>query len=176
MTEAYRRLAKRFHPDRAGSRGAQRMAEINAAYDRLRDEVAEPVPVVSRAVRRGGWLAEEVREALGPELLGVLVEGEPIEMVVRTSTWSSPDTLLAVSDRRLLWLLDDAVSHRVRYVDYSSVAAVDHRLAWPRKRTATLRLDLLNGRRVSFADLRPETAAAITLHVRERLRPRTARR
>jgi hypothetical protein len=176
VTEAYRRLAKRFHPDRAGTRGARRMAEINAAYDRLRDEVAEPDPVVARAVRWGGWLADEVRVALGPELLRLLVEGEPIEMVVRTSTWSSPDTLLAVSDRRLLWLLDDAVSHRVRYVDYSSVAAVDHRLAWPRKRTATLRLDLLNGRRVSFADLRPETAAAIALHVHERIRPGTARR
>jgi hypothetical protein len=152
------------------------MAAINAAYDRLRDEVSEPEPVVSRAARRGAWLLDSVREALGPELLRVLVEGEPIEMVVRASTWSSPDTLLAVSDRRLLWLLDDAVSHRVRYVDYASVAAVDHRLAWPRKRTATLRLDLLNGRRVSFADLRPETATAIALHVRERIRPGTARR
>jgi hypothetical protein len=152
------------------------MAEINAAYDRLRDEVAEPEPVVARAAVWGGWLDEGVRDSLGPELLRLLVDGEPIEMVVSTSTWSSPDTLLAVSDRRLLWLLDDAVSHRVRYVDYSSVAAVDYRLAWPRKRTATLRLDLLNGRRVSFADLRPETAAAITLHVRERIGPGTARR
>jgi hypothetical protein len=152
------------------------MAAINAAYDRLRDEVSEPEPVVARAAPWGAWLPGAVREALGPELLRLLVDGEPIEMVVRASTWSSPDTLLAVSDRRLLWLLDDAVSHRVRYVDFASVAAVDHRLAWPRKRTATLRLDLLNGRRVSFADLRPETATAIALHVRERIRPGTARR
>jgi hypothetical protein len=176
VTQAYRRLAKRFHPDRAGTRDARRMAEINAAYDRLRDEIAEPEPVVARAVRWGSWLDADVRASLGPELLRVLAEGEAIETVVRTSTWSSPDTLLAVSDRRLLWLLDDAVSHRVRYIDYSSVAAVDYRLAWPRKRTATLRLDLLNGRRVSFADLRPETATAIALHVRERIRPGTARR
>ena len=138
---AYRRLAKRFHPDRAGERGARRMAEINAAYDQLRD---------------------------------VHAPAEPVELVVGASTWASPHTLLAVSDRRLLWLLDDAVSHRVRYVDFSSIDAVDHRLAWPRKRTAALRVDLHNGRRLTFADLRPETAAAIALHIRERIRPRTA--
>jgi hypothetical protein len=49
-------------------------------------------------------------------------------------------------------------------------------LAWPRKRTAALRVDLHNGRRLTFADLRPETAAAIALHIRERIRPRTAPR
>jgi DnaJ domain len=176
VAAAYRRLAKRHHPDRAGERGARRMAEINAAYDLLRD-VQAPEPIVARAgARRGAWLAEEVRERLGPELLRVVAEGEPIEFVVHASTWASPHTLLAVSDHRLLWLLDDAVSHRVRYVDFAAVDGVDHRLAWPRKRTATLRVDLRNGRRLSFAELRPETAAAIALHVRERIRPRTARR
>jgi DnaJ domain len=178
VAAAYRRLAKRFHPDRAGERGARRMAEINAAYDQLRDVQAPSEPFVARtgAPPRGAWLDEEVRERLGPELLRVLAVGEAVDMVVSASTWASPHTLLAVSDRRLLWLLDDAVSHRVRYVDYSAVAAVDHRLAWPRKRTATLRVDLHNGRRLTFAELRPETAAAIALHVRERIRPRTARR
>src|SRR5215212_9177341 len=174
VAAAYRQLAKRFHPDRAGERGARRMAEINAAYDRLRDVQTPPSePFVAR---RGAWLGEEVRERLGPELLRVLAVGEAVDLVVSASTWASPHTLLAVSDRRLLWLLDDAVSHRVRYVGYSAVAAVDHRLAWPRKRTATLRVDLHNGRRLTFAELRPETAAAIALHVRERIRPRTARR
>jgi hypothetical protein len=179
VAAAYRRLAKRFHPDRAGERGGRRMAEINAAYDRLRDVQAPPSgPFVARAGAppRGAWLGEEVRERLGPELLRVLAVGEAVDMVVSASTWASPHTLLVVSDRRLLWLLDDAVSHRVRYVGYSAVAAVDHRLAWPRKRTATLRVDLHNGRRLTFAELRPETAAAIALHVRERIRPRTAPR
>jgi hypothetical protein len=177
VAAAYRRLAKRFHPDRAGEGGARRMAEINAAYDQLRDVQAPAEPTVTPSVRaRGAWLSEEVRERLGPELLRILFAGEPIDFVVATSTWASPHTLLAVSDRRLLWLLDDAVSHRVRYVDFGSIDAVDHRLAWPRKRTATLRVDLLNGRRLSFAELRPETAAAIALHVRERVRLRTARR
>ena len=177
VASAYRRLAKRFHPDRAGERGARRMAEINAAYDQLRDVQAPSEPFVARTARpRGAWLGEEIRERLGPELLRVLADGEPVDMVVSASTWASPHTLLAVTDRRLLWLLDDAVSHRVRYVDFSAVAGVDHRLAWPRKRTASLRVDLHNGRRLTFADLRPETAAAIALHVRERLRSRTARR
>jgi curved DNA-binding protein CbpA len=177
VTAAYRRLAKRYHPDRAGERGARRMAEINAAYDQLRDVQAPSEPIVARtAVPRGAWLSEEVRERLGPELLRVVSEGEKIDLVATASMWASPHTILAASDHRLLWLLDDAVSHRVRFVDYSQVAGVDHRLAWPRKRTATLRIDLLNGRRLSFADLRPETAAAFALHVRERIRPRTARR
>jgi hypothetical protein len=177
VTAAYRRLAKRFHPDRAGEGGASRMAEINAAYDQLRDVQAPTETVVPRGTTtRGAWLPEAMRERLGPELLRVLAEGEGIDLVVSTSTWASPHTLLAVADRRLLWLLDDAVSHRVRSLEYSAVAAVDHRLAWPRKRTATLRVDLLNGRRLTFADLRPETATAIALHIRERLRPRTARR
>jgi len=177
VAAAYRRLAKRFHPDRAGERGARRMAEINAAYDRLRDVHAPSEPVVARATAapRGAWLRDEIRERLGPELLPVLSEGEPVDLVALASTWASPHTLLAVSDRRLLWLLDDAVSHRVRYVDFSAVVAVDHRLAWPRKRTASLRVDLHNGRRLTFADLRPETAAALALHIRERLRPRTVR-
>lgn len=176
VTAAYRRLAKRFHPDRAGDRGAQRMAEINAAYDQLRDGVREPQTVAAGAgVIRGAWLPEEIRNALGPELLRVLVTGERIDMVVTASTWASPHTLLAVSDRRLLWLLDDAVTHRVRFVDYGQVDAVDHRLAWPRKRTASLRVDLRNGRRLTFAELRPEAAAAIALHVRERVRRGRAR-
>ena len=153
------------------------MAEINAAYDQLRDGVREPQTVAAGAgVIRGAWLPEETREALGPELLRVLVTGERIDMVVTASTWASPHTLLAVSDRRLLWLLDDAVTHRVRFVDYGQVDAIDHRLAWPRKRTANLRVDLRNGRRLTFADLRPEAAAAIALHVRERLRRGRARR
>ena len=37
VAAAYRRLAKRWHPDRSPDRAAEgRMAEINAAYDLLR--------------------------------------------------------------------------------------------------------------------------------------------
>ena len=39
VAAAYRRLAKRWHPDRAGGQdAARRMAEINAAYDLVRSE------------------------------------------------------------------------------------------------------------------------------------------
>ncbi|MCW3010639.1 MAG: putative DnaJ domain protein, partial [Solirubrobacterales bacterium] len=55
VAAAYRSLAKRWHPDRAGNRpeAARRMAEINAAYDLLRDgpanagAVATPAPVAA---------------------------------------------------------------------------------------------------------------------------------
>ena len=79
---AYRRLAKRWHPDRAGTgEAAQRMAEINAAYDLLREGAGVRPPVVvpdedeparPRAAAPGAWLAPELRRALGEELLVAL--------------------------------------------------------------------------------------------------------
>lgn len=40
ITVVYRHLAKRYHPDRAGSAGLARMAELNHAYAVLSDPVA----------------------------------------------------------------------------------------------------------------------------------------
>jgi hypothetical protein len=82
-------------------------------------------------------------------------------MVTPTSTWASPQALLAVTDRRLLWLLDDAPTHRVRSLRFRDVAGIDHRLGRPLRRSAVLRVRTTQGRRLSFADLRPATAAAI---------------
>jgi hypothetical protein len=45
------------------------------------------------------------------------------------------------------------------------VQEVSGRLAWPRRRTAILRVLQRNGRRVSFADLAPATALQIVRHV-----------
>src|SRR3954471_20995187 len=42
LARAYRRLAKQWHPDRAGDEAARRMAEINQAYE------------LARLERRGG--------------------------------------------------------------------------------------------------------------------------
>ena len=81
-----------------------------------------------------------------------------------TSTWASPSALLAATDRRLLWLLDDAVVGRVGTLRFSAVEAGGAQLRRPRKRVATLRIHDRGGRRHSFGDLRPETAA--TLHRR----------
>jgi DnaJ domain len=173
-TAAYRRLAKRHHPDRAGgAAAAARMAEINAAYDTLRAAARpqarppeRPEPPAPRRVRStGAWLPEIVRRALGRELLAALEEGEDVALVTPTSTWASPQALLAVTDRRLLWLLDDAITQRVRYVRFGAIAAIEHRLRRPLRRAAVLRVRTTEGRRLDFAELRPQTAALIERHV-----------
>lgn len=174
VAAAYRRLAKRWHPDRAGGQdAARRMAEINAAYDLVRSErwlersgrTAPPAdrpqrPSAPRA-RAGAWLAEPLRRALGRELLAALEDGEDVAMVTPTSTWASPQALLAVTDRRLLWLLDDAPTHRVRSLRLAAVAGVETRLRRPLRRVAALRVQVRGGRRLEFSELRPATAAAL---------------
>jgi hypothetical protein len=174
VSAAYRRLAKRWHPDRARDHAAQaRMAEINAAYDTLRAGFRRRrggPHAATGAERRprggpGAGLPESVRRALGPELLRALQAGEQVRLVTPTSTWASPQTLLAVTDRRLLWLLDDAVSHRVRSLRLGAITAVEHRPRWLLGRSAVLRLRTTEGRRLSFAELRPATAALIADHV-----------
>jgi len=177
VAAAYRSLAKRWHPDRAdGPQAARRMAEINAAYDLLRSErwlsrrgrsdpPATPTAAGARRRRSGAWLTEPLRRALGRELLGALEEDEAVAMVTPVSTWASPQTLLAVTDRRLLWLLDDAPTHRVRALRFRDVAAIEQRAGRPLRRSATLKVRTSAGRKLTFADLRPATAAAIARHV-----------
>jgi hypothetical protein len=176
---AYRHLAKRWHPDRGGGAAAQaRMAEINVAYDILRsgawqreDPSRPAAPVASwPAWRRpgppaGAWLADPIRRALGRELLFALEEAEDVTLVTPVATWASPRTLLAVTDRRLLWLLDDAPTHRVRWLRYGAVAEIRHALRRPLRRVAILRVRTTHGRGLSFTELRPQTAAAIAGHV-----------
>ena len=174
---AYRRLAKRWHPDRGGgAAAAARMAEINVAYDVLRagawqrpDAPGSPEGAVTRVAATrglaGGWLEEPLRRALGRELLVALDEGEAVALVTPAATWASPRTLLAVTDRRLLWLLDDVPTHRVRSLPYTAIAEIDHRLRRPRRKVAVLRVRTKNERTHSFSELRPATAAAIAGHV-----------
>jgi hypothetical protein len=177
VEEAYRELAKRWHPDRGGGPEAEvRMAQINVAHDLLRAGArhastrrppppSRPGPATVRRRPAGSWLSEPVRRALGPELLAALEEREQVLIVTPTSLWKSPRAVLAVTDRRLVWLLDDAISERVRSLRFSRVTAVSQSLAWPRRRTANLRVVQRNGRRVTFADLMPATAARIERHV-----------
>ena len=179
VTAAYRRLAKRWHPDRgSGVAGARRMAEVNAAYEVLRAGAWQREPPRERPrqpppARVGGWLPEPVRRALGRELLRALGDAEPVTLVTPAATWASPRTLLAVTDRRLLWLLDDAPTHRVRSLAFRDINAIDHSLRRPRRRVAVLRVRTRLGRTLSFAELRPSTAAAIVGHVADRRAPRT---
>jgi hypothetical protein len=169
VAAAYRALAKRWHPDRAGDgpEAARRMAEINAAYARVRDGVAPvapaPAPVAPRPA--GDWLPEVVRRSLGRELLQALQDGEQVDLVTPAATWKSPRALLAATDRRLLWLLDDAISHRVHALRWRDVVRVEHRLRRPLRRTALLRVETKLGRRLEWAELAPETAVALARHV-----------
>ena len=171
ITSSYRELAKRWHPDRApGAAAEAKMVEINAAYELLRSEQWQSrhtAPTPAPRPVAGDWLEESTRRALGPELLGALRPGEPVRLVTPVSVWASPQALLAVTDRRLLWLLDDAVTGRVRTLDFAAVTGVETRLSWPRRRTASLRVSRRNGRRpISFGELRPETARTVSSLVR----------
>jgi hypothetical protein len=178
-TRAYRELAKQWHPDRAGERGAARMIELNVALELLRSTqrpgsrltVRPPgAAAASKGPVLGGWLPEAIRHALGRELLDALERDEQVRIVTPAATWASPSTLLAVTDRRLLWLLDDAVGNRVRSLRFRDTAGVEQRPTWPRRSSMRLRvLPRYGGQRWTFADLRPATAAAIAGHVREAL-------
>jgi hypothetical protein len=172
VAAAYRELAKAWHPDRRGDAGDERMAEINVAYELLRagdaqDRLSRPAPPPPATARgKGAGLSPAVRRALGPELLEALAIGEDVRLVTPASTWASPRTILALTDRRLLWLLDDAPVARVRAAPLRDVTEVTARSRRPRRKVATLQLKMTNGRRHAFADLRPHTAATIEKHVR----------
>jgi hypothetical protein len=174
---AYRDLAKRWHPDRAGEMGAARMIELNVAYELLRSAQRRPGDGAAAGARAmgtaggraglGDWLPEAMRRALGRELLDALETGEQVEIVTPAATWASPSTLLAATDRRLLWLLDDAVGNRVRSLHYRDTEGAEQQAMWPRRTRARLRVQPRYGAKGwTFSDLRPATAAAIAEHVR----------
>jgi hypothetical protein len=171
VAAAYKQLAKQWHPDRgAGEEGERRMAEINVAYDVVRDArlaarvAGSPRPAGSDMPGvLGSWLAAWLRRALGAELLQALTEGEDVLVVTPASLSASPRAILAVTERRLLWLLDDAPVARVRSLAFREVASVEERA---RRRRASLTVRTLSGRRHVFHDLRPHTAATIAKHVR----------
>ena len=139
VAAAYRELAKAWHPDRRGEAGEDRMAEINVAYELLRagalqDRMSRPArsaapPAAGRG--KGAGLSPAVRRALGPELLEALADGEDVRLVTPASTWASPRTILALTDRRLLWLLDDAPVARVRTAPLRDIVEVGRALAAP---------------------------------------------
>jgi len=173
VAASYKRLAKRWHPDRAPGLDAQRrMAQINDAYEQLRTGPAGPAaaaraPSRPRRPRRpaGWWLPADLRRALGPELLAALQPRERIDHVAHAG-----DVVLAVTERRLLWVDDALVTGRVRTVHWPYVRDAETGPQWPRRRRARLRVTLTSGRRLSFGDLTPDAAEAAAGAVRAHLR------
>jgi len=178
ITAAYRREAKRWHPDRAGdaNEAADRMALVNAAYAELRRgaESLSPAPVADAPSSSTDAahhddasydpLARAARRTLGAEMGAVLADDETVELVTATATWASPQSYLAVTDRRILWLHDDAPVHRVRSLRRSDVRRVSSRPArfW---RGASVTIEDHRGRRYSFGELPAPTAEALLRRV-----------
>lgn len=190
VQRAYRALAKRFHPDRAGD--GELMISINAAYDLLRERLEEQhaerpgsrqdapggpqgpnghVATPAPPTIAGAWLAPAVRRVLARELLQALEPGEQVDEVVLTATGDSHDVQLVLTDRRLLWLRDDAIMGRVRYLRWHDVAGAEARPGGRFRRGGQLRVRArATGRSMRFFDLRPDVLARLA----ERIRMRTA--
>lgn len=178
VQRAYRALAKRFHPDRAGEAAGELMISINAAHDlllgRLEEEhghvngataTSEPEPEPPVEIV-GDWLAPAVRRVLARELLAALEPDEQVDEVVLTATTDSHDVQLAVTDRRLLWLRDDAIMGRVRYLRHRDIASVEGRSAGRLRRHGQLRVQpAAGGRPLRFFELRPELLARLTARI-----------
>jgi curved DNA-binding protein CbpA len=60
---AYRRLAKRFHPDRAGDEGLGTFLGIQAAYEALLTRVPAATPIVRHRPAAAAPMARPVRRA-----------------------------------------------------------------------------------------------------------------
>lgn len=183
ITAAYRREAKRWHPDRTGNAGeaADRMALVNAAYAELRrgaeslaTATAGPAPSASMRGTTSNVsydpLDRAARRTLGAEMGAVLAADETVELVTATATWASPQSYLAVTDRRILWLHDDAPVHRVRSLNRSDVHRVSSRPArfW---RGASVTIEDRRGRRYSFGELPAPTAEALVRRVAPQPQP-----
>lgn len=170
INAAYRKLAKRFHPDtRPGDEGAAlRMAEINVAYALLRDATAD-MHARSAAPAPIPYDPAPFREVLGSELARAMEAGEQVVVVTDAATWDSFRVRLAVTDRRLLWLRDDAPTDRVRSLWWRQIATIDGRLRRPRRRVGELLVHPRDGRRVSFSELDPNALRLVLLGARRHI-------
>jgi hypothetical protein len=157
------------------------MISINAAYDLLRERLEDghgaAPPANGRAaperrppvVIAGEWLPPSVRRVLARELLAALEPGEAVDDIVLTSTGDSHDVQLALTDRRLLWLRDDAIVGRVRSLRYRDVSAVEQRAPGRFRRAGQLRVRQTAATRWQrFFDLQPEVLARLATRISTR--------
>lgn len=171
IAAAYRKLAKRFHPDARPDDEAAvlRMAEINIAYALLRDSQAEMHARTAPVAAAPPGPPKEVSAALGSELAAALDPGEEVVVATDAATWDAFRVRLAVTDRRLLWLRADAPTDRVRYLRWNAVAAVEGRLKRPRRRIGELLVQPRHGRRLSFSELDPAALRLVVLAAKRHL-------
>lgn len=180
VARAFRALAKRWHPDRnAGPEAAQQMLRINEAYELLKQQfegqAAAPngatAPPRQRQDARapGDWLPSGVRRTLGPELLRALRDREPVSAVASGYTGGSK-AVVAATSHRLLWLLDEAVSGRIRSLDYTAIAGVKVDGGRPWRRGSRVTVRATNGKRFRFSHLDRTAAARLAWAIRPRPR------
>ncbi len=157
LARAYRELAKLHHPDRAGAGAAARMQRLNEAYDAARAARRRRGPRVARAERRapGWWLGDEVRAALGAELAAALDEGERVLAVAWAASGDSHEVRLAVTEKKLVWLRDDAIADRVRTLRLAEVDEVVARVGRVRRRGELRVRARTRRRRLSFGEIAP---------------------
>lgn len=176
VTRAFRHAARRWHPDvNTTSEAPARMAELNAAYELLRAGLWQRRrrgPRAEGARRRraapGEHLDEAIRRALGAELVRAVSPGEEVLLVTPAATWASPSSLLALTDRRLLWLLDDVPTNRVRLLRLGDLADASWRRGRLRRERAVVDVRTVLGRRLAWSELRPATAEALVVQLRAR--------
>src|SRR5204863_2172769 len=117
---------------------ATRMAEINVAYALLRDTMGEVHARTAPTPPKAD--PQPFRAALGRELAAAIEPGETVVVVTDAATWDSFRVRLTVTDRRLLWLRDDAPTDRVRSLRWRDIVMLDGRLRGPRRRVGELRV------------------------------------
>ncbi len=89
-------------------------------------------------------------------------------MVTDAATWDSFRVRLALTDRRLLWLRDDAPTDRVRSLRWRDIATLDGRLRGPRRRVGELRVQPAQARkRLSFSELDPDALRLVLTAARK---------
>jgi DnaJ domain len=178
---AFRALAKRWHPDRnGGPEAAQQMLRINEAYELLKEQLEAAAPPANGAARpdaapprpqrtAGDWLPSAVRRTLGPELLRVLRDREPVAAVASGYAGGSK-AVVAATSHRLVWLLDEAVSGRVRSLDFTAITGVEVDGSRPWRRGSRVTVRAANGKRFRFSHLERTAAAKLAWAIRPRAR------